>query len=281
MKPPISVIIPTKNSAGTLRRCIESIQHQSYSPIELIVIDNESSDATVSLAKQSGAIVYSFGNERSSQRNYGARISTGEYLLFVDSDMELSPYLIQECVTILEKTPSLQALTIPEHSFGTGFWSACKAFERSTYHGVPWMNSARLFRRSAYEAVGGFDHELIGGEDADIHNRILDRFGIHSIASSNERIYHNEGTLTLRYTFQKKYYYSKTIASYANKEHNKQNFSLQRNLIKRIALFLRHANYSNIHLVCGAICMKCVEFFAGSLGYIASFYTQKRSPEVQ
>ncbi len=69
-----------------------------------MLVDNFSEDKTAELAKKYAAKVYLKGNERSAQRNYGAKVATGKYLLYLDADMILSPTLIEECVDKLEST---------------------------------------------------------------------------------------------------------------------------------------------------------------------------------
>src|ERR1022692_5165255 len=93
----VSVIVPTKNSAVTLEACLKSIKEQIYYPIELIVVDNHSSDATREIARQFTDKVFVKGPERSAQRNYGAASASGRYLLMVDSDMELDRKVVKAC----------------------------------------------------------------------------------------------------------------------------------------------------------------------------------------
>ena len=57
-KPLVSVIVPTRNSAATLEACLKSIGNQAYGPIELIVVDNHSSDATREIAKRFTDMVF-------------------------------------------------------------------------------------------------------------------------------------------------------------------------------------------------------------------------------
>jgi len=83
--PTVSVVITTKNEEKNIENCLQSIKGQTFRNIELIVVDNFSEDATVEIAKEYAAKVYSKGPERSSQRNYGAHVSSGEYLLYLDA----------------------------------------------------------------------------------------------------------------------------------------------------------------------------------------------------
>ncbi|QQR52503.1 glycosyltransferase [bacterium] len=67
----VSVIIPTRNSAATLDACLKSVAGQTYTPIEIIVVDRDSTDTTKAIAKRFTKHVYNHGPERSAQVNYG------------------------------------------------------------------------------------------------------------------------------------------------------------------------------------------------------------------
>ncbi len=97
-QPFFSIIIPTYNRAYILPETIQSIQQQTYSNWEIIVVDDGSTDNTASVIKSlqqvDGRIRYVFQTnaERSVARNNGATNSKGKYLLFLDSDDAFTPY---------------------------------------------------------------------------------------------------------------------------------------------------------------------------------------------
>jgi glycosyltransferase involved in cell wall biosynthesis len=96
--PLVSIIIPTFNSGRTIGICLESIIKQTYREIEIIVVDNYSSDNTVKMAKSFNSKVIISSSERSAARNLGAKLAKGEYLLFIDSDMKLTKNVVKQCV---------------------------------------------------------------------------------------------------------------------------------------------------------------------------------------
>ncbi len=210
--PLVSVIVTTKNNADTLQACLRSIMSQSYESIELIVVDNNSTDETVEIAKRFTDLVHTKGPERSAQRNFAASIATGKYILIIDSDMELSSLVVRDCVKTADS--DTKALIIPEESFGEGFWAQCKAFERSFYHGIDWIEAPRFFEKNLYQKVGGYDESIVGGEDWDLHNRIKQNTNVGRI---NELIQHNEGALTLKEIVRSRKYYAKGFTSYLAK----------------------------------------------------------------
>jgi glycosyltransferase involved in cell wall biosynthesis len=138
--PIVSIIVPTYNSAGTLEACLRSLKEQTYDSIEIIVVDNSSTDATKELAQQFTKKVFNQGPERSAQRNFGVKKAEGEYVVIIDSDMELSPKVIAACVEKVKADSSFGGVIIPEESFGTGFWAQCKRRGRLGLVAKNWGN---------------------------------------------------------------------------------------------------------------------------------------------
>jgi glycosyltransferase involved in cell wall biosynthesis len=225
--PLVSVIIPTKNSGHTILSCLLSIRAQSYNNIEIITVDNLSKDNTREIAKQFGLTVLK-GPERSAQRNFGAKLSKGDYLLFVDSDMELTHSLISDCVK--KMNDGYDAIIIPELNLGSGFFAKVRALERSVYENDDSIESARFLRRSVFNSVQGYDETLTGPEDFDLQSNVLTSgFMIGRIQS---KIIHHEENLKLVSHLRKKMYYSKSYKAYALKhpQEAKHQFGLSRAL---------------------------------------------------
>ena len=208
----VSVVITTKNEEKNIESCLRSIKGQTFTNIELIAVDNFSEDKTVEIAKRYGAKVYFKGPERSSQRNYGAQVASGEYLLYLDADMILSPTVIEDCVEKCE-IDRIDALYVPERIVGEGFWIKVRDFERSFYTGTV-VDAVRFIRKNLFERVEGFDESLIGPEDWDFDRRIrkIGRTGIIDAA-----LYHNEGSFNMKRYLKKKNYYTDGIKNYVRK----------------------------------------------------------------
>src|SRR5687768_3411679 len=75
--PLVSVVVPTRNSQRTIERCLRSIREQSYPAIELVVVDNFSTDDTFQISTELADLVISAGPERSAQRNLGIERASG------------------------------------------------------------------------------------------------------------------------------------------------------------------------------------------------------------
>jgi glycosyltransferase involved in cell wall biosynthesis len=204
-EPLVSVIVPTKDSGRTIERCLSSIRNQSYKRIELIVVDNNSTDGTLEVAKKLVDRVLNFNSERSSARNLGAEVSSGKYLLFVDSDMILSENVVKECVEKCERE-GYDALYIPERIIGEGFWIRVRDFERSFYSATI-IDAVRFIRKDLFVRVGGFDETLVAAEDWDLDRRVRDAGAKVGIINAN--LFHDEGKFDLRKYLDKKSYYTK------------------------------------------------------------------------
>lgn len=208
----VSVVVPTRNSGRTLERCLRSIRHQRGPTVEIVVVDNSSTDDTWRIAEGISDVVMAGGPERSAQRNVGAARSTGELLVFVDADMVLSPGVLLELCDL--RARGATAMVIPERSFGLGFWARCKALEKLIVLGDPAVEAARAFERSAFFGAGGYDGSLTACEDWDLADRIsTDRPGPERTAPARTlaEIWHDEGELRLRSTFDKKRYYGRWV----------------------------------------------------------------------
>jgi len=260
----VSVIITTKNEAQYIASCLDSVKSQTYKHIEIIVIDNHSSDNTKKIARQYTSLVFDAGPERSAQRNFGARKAKGEYVLFLDADMILGADVVRECV---QKSKTYRALVIPEKSVGVGFWAACKALERSCYEGVEWMEAARYYQRETFRLLGGYDEKLTGPEDFEFAQRLRAKFGSGSTGRIRSYILHDEGNLQLGSLLQKKYYYGKRMDRYRKLSESRKYFHKQSNIFARYILFFQHPSMfiqDPIHSV-GVFVMKTLEMIA--LGY--------------
>jgi len=266
-QPLVSVIVTTKNSSATLGNCLQSIKEQTYKNIELIVVDNFSSDETPFLSKKYTKHFYSLGPERSTQRNYGGKKAKGTYVFFIDSDMELHKKIVEQAVEIMEGSMAISGIIVPEESFGNGFWAQCKKLERSFYLGVPYMEAARFFKKSDFLDVKGYDEKMVSGEDWDLSQRIGKN---GDYGRTKDFIRHNEGHISLLKTLKKKSYYAKIFARYAKEPRNSQNVSQQTSVIGRYALFFKHPVklFRNPILGIGMLFMKTSEFAFGGISYI-------------
>jgi glycosyltransferase involved in cell wall biosynthesis len=267
--PSVSIVVPTRNSGRTLAACLASIRAQTYANVQVIVVDNSSSDATQQIASESGYTVLTAGPERSAQRNEGARHATGSHLLFVDSDMVLEPGVVQECVAAA--SAGAAAVIIPEISFGEGFWAGCKALERSLYVGDDDIEAARFYERDLFAQLDGFDEELNGPEDWDLSQRA--RRGGAVVDRTTSVIHHDEGRLRLGALLKKKYGYGKSYPAYRRKHRGVA--ARQSRLVRPAYVRRRQALAQRPATTAGMLAMKSLELVAGAGGALSTLVSRR------
>lgn len=268
MKNLVSVVITTKNEEELIGSLIRSIKKQTYQNIEIILVDNYSTDQTDAITKEMGVKVFKFGPERSAQRNFGGKLAKGKYLFFLDADMELTEGVITSCVNLAESDKTIGGIAVAEESLANNFWEKVKAFERSFYNlqGDQITDAARFFPKKVFHKVGGYDATITGPEDWDLRKNIL-KLG-YRIARVSALILHHERIPSLFSLMKKKYYYGLRSYRYLSKHQ----ISLAG---PETVYFLRPVFYKNFGkfyqhpiLLIGLIVMLSAELLAGGVGYL-------------
>lgn len=218
LRPLVSVVIPTRNSKRTIGLCLASVAKQTYPRIETIVIDQVSEDRTLKIASTYDAKVLSVRSTEvylppTKSRNLGTRASSGDYMMHIDSDMELTPGVIESCIQLCHA--GSHAVTIPEVDSYANFWGRCKALERSCYLGDPVHECPRFFSRRALTTIGGYDENLHAGEDWDLATRIREAGFL--VARTNQHLIHHIEDFDFVGNLKKKYYYARTLGAYRAK----------------------------------------------------------------
>jgi hypothetical protein len=181
--PVLSFIIPVRNDADRLHRCLESIRATAGAmPVEIIVADNGSTDDSTGVARAAGARVVDLPGVRVAEvRNLAAALATGSLLAFVDADHELDRGWSEAAVQVLQD-PSVSAVGAQYHAPVEGTWVQ-RTYDRLRQHQpgsrpVDWLPSGNLvIRRAAFEKTGGFDASLETCEDVDLCQRLTRQGG--------------------------------------------------------------------------------------------------------
>jgi len=173
----LSIIIPAYNEEATLPLLLDSISKQTLKPHEVIVADAKSQDKTREIAKEFGAIVVD-GGMPGPGRNLGAARATGDYLLFLDADVVLHQrdFLEVALKEMIERKIDLGSPDVlPESNKRLDVilhklynWYVRK-LEKIHPHAPGFC---MLAKRSAHEAIEGFDEEVTFCEDHDYALRI-------------------------------------------------------------------------------------------------------------
>ena len=230
-KPKLSVVIPTKNEEANIATCIRAFD-AVRARVEIVVVDNFSSDRTREIASDLGARIFTQGPERCAQRNRGWREATGDVILFVDADMILPRATIDEILStyspaspspppqplnLSTSQPHNLSLYIPEHRVGHGLRLRARNFERSFYDGT-CIDGLRVIPRVWLEKVGGYDENLVACEDWDLDRRLLAAGTPTAVTKSP--LLHNEANQGLSRLLAKKAYYAKSVDAYRRKWRN-------------------------------------------------------------
>lgn len=255
--PLVSVIIACKNNEKHVEESLQSIRDQSYKNIELIIVDNFSTDTTFEIARKYADQAYQIGPERSTQFNYGFRRSSGEYIYWVAADFILEPDVILTCVEKMQE--GYDALAPHNRSVGHSIWAKVRFVERESYREDRSIVAVRFMRRSVFERVGMLDELLVAGEDYDLHNRIVEggyRWD-HVDAVEN----HVGEPETIFDVWNKFYYYGRTILRYRKKNKRTARRQLiffrpsfrkfQRELLRSPGLFTAFYLYLFVKIIAG------------------------------
>lgn len=209
--PVVSVVVPVKDGIRTIEACLRSIRAQTWPALELVVIDNFSTDGTWEVAQRFAHHAEQAGPERSAQRNLGIERASGEWILWIDADMELPPTIVERAVAAAVDEGA-EGVFIPEITVGDGYWTACRALERSCCIEEIMVQSPRLVRRSYLRRTGGFLESLSGTEDAELRARMM-ADGCR-LAWIPDLIVHDEGAMSLGFIWSKRYYYGRGLKRY-------------------------------------------------------------------
>ena len=190
--PLVSVVIPTYNRSDIVRRSIDSVLEQSYGSVEIIVVDDGSTDATRDVLQQYGDRILSIHQENcgpSVARNTGVGLASGEFIAFLDSDDTWKPTKIARQIRLMLAGGERVPCCICNALLTDGGDSDTTSFELSDVmsdlqEGF-WMNPAPIIatrfilfnqvviiRRDAFKKVGGFKPEMRLLEDHDLAFRL-------------------------------------------------------------------------------------------------------------
>ncbi len=268
----VSVVVPVKDSIRTIEACLRSIKAQTWAPLELVVIDNFSTDGTWEVVQELADHGEQAGPERSAQRNLGVERAAGPWILWIDADMELPPTIIERAMAAI-RNEEADGVFIPEVTVGDGYWTACRALERSCCVEEILVQSPRLVRRDYLRDTGGFLESLSGTEDAELRSRMI-RDG-YRLAWIPEEIVHDEGRMSLGFIWSKRYYYGRGLKRY-RAEHPGV---LSEQAGSAVAAYRRHWRRlaAKPTVAAGVVLLRAGEFAAYGLGAAVGALERPRS----
>lgn len=219
---PVSVVIPSLNAIDLLPVCLESLLAQNHRSLEVLVVDNGSTDGSARLvAERFPSVKLLRGNHNlgySAGCHWGASVARGRYLLFCDNDIQATPNAVSRLVQAMESDPSIgvaqgkMLLTSnPDRieSMGGFFTSTGILYqeERDTLDVHDTSGPQEVFgakgafmmiRRSLYQSLGGFDTDFVAQfEDTDLCWRSW-LSGHRVVVVPESIVYHGRSTTTQR-----------------------------------------------------------------------------------
>lgn len=179
--PRVSIVMPAYNCAWCIDRAIDSVQAQTFTDFELVVVDDGSTDDTPTLLARRGdalRVIRQDNAGMSAARNTGIAAARGEFIAFLDSDDWWRPHKLAQQVALLDAEPDIgfcshaTELQSPE-GVKVGEWGCPPDAENLVarilggHSAVAGGASSVMVRRGLLERTGGFDARLRGAEDTD------------------------------------------------------------------------------------------------------------------
>ena len=164
----ISVIVPVYNVEEYLEECLESIRKQTYQDIEVILVNDGSTDGSKAICKhfcqtdKRFRLINQKNQGQSVARNHGVKESIGEYIMFVDSDDVVSLGLLEQLMKYMsngidivecDRTEAIQCLNEEKKDILVKEFDSNEALYQCFNHGVSWSPVAKLYRRKIVEKV--------------------------------------------------------------------------------------------------------------------------------
>jgi glycosyltransferase involved in cell wall biosynthesis len=173
MNPLVSVIIPCYNHGAFLREALESIPLNLFEGIEVIIINDGSTDKLTievlnELQKEGVTVIHQVNQGLGKTRNNGIKLAKGKYILPLDADNKLTTVYFEKGVDFLENNPNFSVVYGDPILFGDKEGIApVRDFNLQDLITGNYIDACALYRKSAWEAVGGYDENMpfMGVED--------------------------------------------------------------------------------------------------------------------
>ena len=176
----VLVVIPVKNEARYIARCLKAVLDQEYPPVAIVVVDNGSVDNTKEIVrKMPGVVMLEKNGTIGSVRNFGSRFVSSQYIAFLDGDCVPPPLWLQTGVELLQDEHIAcvgfpASSPVPQDSWVAKTWhmmSSSAKYRGSCY--VDWLSSFNLIiKRDVFEKIGGFQETLETCEDYELGVRL-------------------------------------------------------------------------------------------------------------
>jgi len=185
----VSVVIPAYNAEGCLSRALDSVLAQTHAPVEILVVNDGSTDGTLRLLDRYAEqvkVINQANQGAGAARNAGIRASQGRYIAFLDADDRWLPTKLDRQIAALEGDPEAGlCYTNGAHYNETGVTQPSHAALRRPHSGWVFeplfvenfmITSSVLVRRDSVEMVGEFNPQYLNAQDYDLWTRLARRY---------------------------------------------------------------------------------------------------------
>jgi glycosyltransferase involved in cell wall biosynthesis len=269
INPKISVIIPTYNRASLVSQAIDSVLDQTYQDLEIIIVDDGSTDNTRELLKPyKNKIRYIYQENRggAAARNTGIKNAKGKYIAFLDSDDLWFPDKLEKQVRILDKNDEIglvysNCVNINDSGSFNNVLMKSKRIQSGNIFdalivgktGCPLQTW--LVRRICFNKVGDFDKEFRTSHDREMLVRIAAEFKVYGIKEPLTIFRQHNITQRLRNTSAdnvEKYYFKFTDKLFSSYDNKKISNRIRRKIRSNLnPIFIIYSHYlASVHLRC-------------------------------
>jgi glycosyltransferase involved in cell wall biosynthesis len=213
----LSIIIPAYNEENYINRCLEAIKKMNTEnmDLEIILVDNGSTDKTIEIGKSYGAkVLIKREGTIASLRNYGAKNSKGDLIAFLDADCIVPEDWIEKALKYFRNNSKVilgYRLVVPA---GANWIARCWDLlfsKRDVTSEVRWLPTGNMImKRDAFLSVDGFNETLETNEDCDFCFRVNDK-GNKIISSSETSVTHLRPPQSLSAIFKKELWHGKEV----------------------------------------------------------------------
>lgn len=172
--PSFSIIIPTFNRGSVLQRAIQSVFDQDLTDWEVIIIDDGSTDNTYKLVfpfieKPNFRYFFQKNGGVSKARNFGASKAVTDWLIFLDSDDELTPHALSSFAASIQRNPKID-LFVAGRILNSGKGIDIRIAKETNYY--PLLSGTFCLRINVFQKVGGYDPQFSFAENTELFHRI-------------------------------------------------------------------------------------------------------------
>ena len=214
-KPKVSVIIPTYNRAHIISRAIQSVLDQTYQDLEIIIVDDGSTDNTESVVKSFNdkRIIYNKSDNKNkgvaSARNIGVKLSRAEYIAFQDSDDVWYPYKLEKIMKVIEDQGNIDFIysygriiknekIIGDGGKNPGMNNLSKReLIISLFYGNFIPTQGVVVKKDKIINVGGFDESFPSASDHELWIRLIPICNFYYMDEPLFDIYFSEESITI------------------------------------------------------------------------------------